>query len=218
MLWRFQRGIRAMRHLTNLGSLMPKHICKILNVSTDLLAFSMTYLPGGDISRLQALGWNDQKKQSIFMQIVNAVSFAHIHGIVHRDVKPANIVLDDSGNAVLTDFDIADLTFAATQSVYGASLGTPHFAAPEQLTGESIIAHPTADIFSLGKFLYFLFTERPPPFGGIEVGEEPIFLSRDLPDADLRRVVATSIMRNPNNRYQSVQELLDAFPSSFYVQ
>jgi tRNA A-37 threonylcarbamoyl transferase component Bud32 len=209
MLWRFQRGIRAMEHLGKLGDFAPKSIVRVVSVPRDLLSFSMQYLPGGDLERIRHLGWSQAKKIETFMQVAKAVQFAHSQGIVHRDIKPANIVLDENNNAVLTDFDIADLHFAQTQSVYAGSLGTPQFAAPEQLVAETLIAKPTADIYSLGKVLYFLLQEVPPQLGSSEPEYVPAYLAK-LEDASIRNTIVRAIQHNPSERFQSVQELMDS--------
>jgi tRNA A-37 threonylcarbamoyl transferase component Bud32 len=209
MLWRFQRGIRAMEHLGKLGDFAPKSIVRVVSVPRDLLSFSMQYLPGGDLERIRNLGWSWSKKIETFMQVAKAVQFAHSQGIVHRDIKPANIVLDENNNAVLTDFDIADLHFAQTQSVYAGSLGTPQFAAPEQLIAEAEIARPTADIYSLGKVLYFLLQEVPPQLGSSESDYVPAYLAK-LEDTTVRNTIVRAIRHNPSERFQSVQELMDS--------
>lgn len=210
MFWRFQRGIRAMQHLATDSGDPPKSMCMIRGVAGDGLAFRMDYLPGGDLSRLPKLGFSDSKKRAIFHQVCSAVSFAHASQVVHRDIKPANIVLDNEHNAVLTDFDIADLTFAVTQSV-AASLGSPHFASPEQLTGDHLVADVTADVFSLGKLLLYLHSESPPPLGwltGAARLSEPLLA--DIHDLRLRQVIGRCIQRDPAARFQSVTDLMDA--------
>src|SRR5262249_39109788 len=133
----------------------------------------------------------------------------HHYGVVHRDIKPANIVLDAQNNAVLTDFDIADLHFARTQSVFAGSLGTPQFAAPEQLMGECLEALPTADIYSLGKLLYFLLLEVSPPFGSSEPDRVPIYLQA-IDDEQLRNVIHRAISQRAEDRFQTVSEMVQA--------
>lgn len=211
MLWRFQRGIRAMQHLTDLDRIAPRSICRIEQVSGDRLAFSMQFLPGGDLSRLRQLGWSRAKKQEAFFDVANALRFAHAHGVVHRDVKPANVVLDEEGRATLTDFDIADLTFAATRSVASASLGSPHFAAPEQLLDERVVAEPSADIFSLGKLLYFLLVEGPPPLGVSDI--DGALFDHGIFDSRLRAAISGCLHARPSDRFQTVDELMDALPA-----
>jgi serine/threonine-protein kinase PpkA len=207
MLWRFLRGIRAMQHLSAQGELVPKSIIRILSTAEYSLAFAMEYLPGGDLERIRQHGWSMAKKLAIFRQVTDAVQFAHHNGIVHRDIKPANVVLDADSNAVLTDFDIADLHFARTQSVMAGSLGTPQFAAPEQLIGETLIALPTADIYSLGKLLYFLVMEAAPPLGSSEPDRTPPYLEA-VGDESLRSAIHRAIRYRPDERFQTVSEMV----------
>ncbi len=201
-----------MQHLTNLDRIAPASICRIGTVGDDLLSFAMDYLPGGDLTELQRFGWKTTKKRAVFTAVAQALAFAHDQSIVHRDVKPANIVLDAHGDAVLTDFDIADLRFAATLSVSSAALGTPHFAAPEQLLEDRDRGHPTADIFSLGKLLYFLISECAPPLGTVtwSRGDE----RNAVVNPEMREVITTCTQEDPEDRFQSVPELLRSLPSS----
>ncbi len=210
MLWRFQRGIRAMQHLTNLDRVAPRSICRIGEVAPDRLAFAMEFLPGGDLTKLRRWAWSPEKKGRVFLSVAKALSFSHNDGIVHRDVKPANIVLDSEGNAVLTDFDIADLTFAATMSVSSAALGTPHFAAPEQLLEVRAPAHPTADIFSLGKLLYYLIAEASPPLGAMWASE---LSSQLVPDRRMREIIERCTHTRASQRFQNVNDLVAELPT-----
>lgn len=207
MLWRFHRGIRAMRIFNDLGKKTPKSIVKLAGISPDTLSFSMEFLPGGDLQKIRLKGLTFKRRLELFAQVAEAVRFAHQHGIIHRDIKPANVVLDESGNAVLTDFDIADLTFASTQSVYAGGLGTPLFAAPEQLSDEGTTAHETSDIFSLGKLLYFLISESPPPMGVTEKEQIPKYLEAIRP-AIFGICIWRAIQQNPSERPQTVDDLM----------
>lgn len=218
MLWRFQRGIRAMEHLGRMGKLAPKSVVRLGQVASHRLAFSMDFLPNGDLERIANFRLGTAKKGEMFLQVAMAVRFAHQQGIVHRDIKPANIVLDGKMQAVLTDFDIADLQFAQTQSVYAGSLGTPQFAAPEQLMAGTVVAQPTADIYSLGKLLYFLDQEKPPPMGSTEADVTPRYLF-GVTDELVRTVIHKAISYESNHRYQSVDEMLEAlnYPKSSWT-
>jgi serine/threonine-protein kinase PpkA len=207
MLWRFHRGIRAMRLFSELGRRTPGSIVKLFEVGDDLLSFSMEYLAGGDLHNLLERGLTIERRILLFRQVADAVSFAHAQGVIHRDIKPANVVLRQDGSAVLTDFDIADLSFATTQSVYASSLGTPLFAAPEQLADARLAAHPSADIYSLGKLLYFLVAQKPPPLGSIEEGHIPSYL-RDVRPTVIQAAVCAALRSQPEDRPQSVGALL----------
>ena len=131
MLWRFRRSIKAMTHLA-VDRRRPDTIAPLLSVAPDTLAFTMPFLPGGNLEDVARRGWALSVKLDLFLNICQAVAFAHKVGIIHRDIKPANVVLDATGRPVLTDFDISDIKFAPRLSSAGG-LGTPIFAAPEQL-------------------------------------------------------------------------------------
>jgi len=207
MLWRFRRGIKAMQHLSSLPE-APESVVRLYNIERDELAFSMQYLSGGDLSNLEQRGWALDKKLDCFRRVCTAVSFAHRNGIIHRDIKPANVVLDEVGHAVLTDFDIADLLFAPTKSIQSAALGTPQFAAPEQLGASAVDAKPTADVYSLGKLLFFLLKEAAPPLGSTEGLHRPAYLAA-LPDA-YTAIVSRAIQHRASDRYATVDDLMEA--------
>lgn len=208
MIWRFQRGIRAMQHFHMLGRRVPKSIVSLVDIDEDLLSFSMPFLRGGDLQDLASRHLTIERRLQLFSQTCGAVRFAHDNGIIHRDIKPANVVLDAAGDAVLTDFDIADITFARTQSVMAGGLGTPQFAAPEQMMATSVEAHPTCDIYSLGKLLVFLLTQAPPPPGSIGPRESPDYL-KSIQPARFRSVIRAALQHNPSNRPQSVEGLIE---------
>jgi hypothetical protein len=213
MLWRFQRGLMAMEHFRMLGTKVPKFIVPLIDIDDDLLSFSMPFLSGGDLQTLRSRHLSLDRRLELFSQVCVAVRFAHEQGIIHRDIKPANVVLDADGDAVLTDFDIADITFARTQSVLSGGLGTPQFAAPEQLLAASLDAHPTGDIYSLGKLLVFLLTQSAPPHGSARGRRVPEYIA-DLEPARFRRPVAAALQQDPSARPQSVAEFLSLFPRS----
>jgi len=207
MLWRFQRGIRAMQHMSTMGDALPASVVRLHEVAPDGLSFSMDFLPGGDLQDLHLRGWSLRKKLDGFIDICNAVAFAHGIGVIHRDIKPANIVLTSQHRPVLTDFDIADIKFAATKSMQSSSLGTPQFAAPEQLASTSLTADVTADIYSLGKLLYFMVTEVAPPLGSTEPTQTPPYLYA-IESAGLRSAIAQAIQNDPARRFASVSEFV----------
>jgi serine/threonine protein kinase len=211
MLWRFLRGIRAMQHMSALGDLVPSSVVKLYDIAEDGLSFSMDFLPGGDLQNLSERGWSLHKKMRVFREICGAVAFAHSVGVIHRDIKPANIVLTETGSPVLTDFDIADIKFAATKSLQAAGLGTPQFAAPEQLSSRSLKAAPTADVYSLGKLLYFLVTENPPPLGSTDETHTPKYL-QSIDSPLVRAIIHRAIQDDAAARYQTVDELVRDLP------
>ena len=86
-------------------------------------------------------------------QVAEALDYAHQHGVVHRDIKPGNILVTDDGRAILTDFGLAMLRDRASQATLGDSFGTPEYIAPEQAI-DSRAASPQSDIYSLGVIVY----------------------------------------------------------------
>lgn len=207
MLWRFHRGIRALELFRNANETASRSIVQMYDVAEDLLSFSMELLPGGDLTQLRHRSFTIQDRLRVFVQVAKSVSLAHDKGVIHRDIKPANFVLNADGRPILTDFDIADLRFADDAPIYSGGLGTPLFAAPEQIMGAEDAANPTCDIFSLGKMLFYLVTEKPPPIGATDNGQTPLYLQA-VPIPALRQVIAQATRANPADRYQTVPELL----------
>ena len=145
-----------------------------------------------------------------------ALNFSHQHGIIHRDVKPANIMISDAGAVKVMDFGIAralaDTGNSVTQTA--AVIGTAQYLSPEQARGESVDAR--SDVYSLGCVLYEMLTGEPPFVGDSPVAvayqhvrEDPIPPSRKRAgiSAELDAVVLKALTKNPDNRYQSAAEM-----------
>jgi len=149
-------------------------------------------------------------------QLAAGLGAAHQREIVHRDVKPANLLLDDHGTLKIADFGIAKLIGGTDLTQTGASLGTPAYKSPEQSLGR-VVDHRT-DIWSLGVVLFELLTGRRPFDGEYEQAVVHSIISREpevLEDAhgepipeELRQVVAKAMAKDPEERYQSAEELV----------
>ncbi|MBK9643537.1 MAG: SUMF1/EgtB/PvdO family nonheme iron enzyme [Deltaproteobacteria bacterium] len=202
MLWRFRRSIKAMTHLA-VDRRRPDTIAPLLSVAPDTLAFTMPFLPGGNLEDVARRGWALSVKLDLFLNICQAVAFAHKVGIIHRDIKPANVVLDATGRPVLTDFDISDIKFATRLSSAGG-LGTPIFAAPEQLD-EGDRADERSDVYSLGRLLHYLLLERSP---GHQLEEDPTLDNLSLHSPALVAIVRRACQLDPGRRHQNVQRLI----------
>lgn len=203
MLYRFRRSIKAMERLKEHRD-APRSIVRIRSVEEDLMAFAMDYLPGGNLVEVEDRGWTLEKKIQLICEIGEAVAFAHRMGVIHRDIKPANVVLDSQGHPVLTDFDIADILFLTRLSVPSGGLGTPVFAAPEQLV-EADTATERADIYSLGRLLYYLLLERSP---GPQVEDDPALKNLGRYPAALVAIVRRAMQYKPERRYGNVEEMM----------
>jgi WD40 repeat protein/tetratricopeptide (TPR) repeat protein len=151
-------------------------------------------------------------------QAADALEYAHGMGVVHRDVKPANLLLDAGGNVWVTDFGLARLGEGAGLTVSGDLLGTLRYMSPEQaLARHGLVDHRT-DVYSLGATLYELLTLRPAVDGASKhevlhrlAFEEPVAprkLDRSVP-AELETVTLKALAKNPGERYATAQDLAD---------
>ncbi|SDP54768.1 serine/threonine protein kinase [Pedococcus dokdonensis] len=150
----------------------------------------------------------------ILHQIALALQAAHDAGVVHRDVKPANIVVDEAGYAKLTDFGIARALGEASMTQTGEVLGTPHYLAPEQAKGET--AGPLSDVYALAVVGYEMLTGQRPFSGESMVATALAHVSQPAPqlsdevDDPLRTTVMAALAKDPGLRPQSAGEFADA--------
>jgi serine/threonine protein kinase len=149
----------------------------------------------------------------IVIAIANALDYAHQHGTVHRDVKPANIMFNQDEQPILTDFGIAKMVDVAGLTASGAMVGTPAYMAPEQGMGQA--GDERADIYSLGVILYQLTTGHRPFDADTPLGvalkhinaplPPPIVVNPNLPHS-IEAVTLKALAKDPDNRYQTAQE------------
>src|SRR5215211_345235 len=149
-------------------------------------------------------------------QILGALQFAHRKGIVHRDIKPHNVLVDADGRAKVTDFGIARAGAASQMTEAGSIVGTAHYLSPEQARGGPI--DQRSDLYSVGIVLYELLTGSVPFMGDapVEIAmkhlsqtpEPPSARRHDIP-ADLDYVVLRALAKDPSERYHSA-EAMDA--------
>ena len=150
----------------------------------------------------------------ITAQVAEGLAFAHQRGVIHRDVKPANIMILDSGMAKITDFGIARMRSAEVKTQTGIVLGSPRYMSPEQVAGKR--AEPRSDIFSLGVIFYEMLTGKP-AFTGDDVTSvmyqilnvvppPPSSINPDVPPV-LDFVVAKALAKTAEDRYQDAGDL-----------
>lgn len=157
----------------------------------------------------------------LMAQISDALQYAHDRGIVHRDVKPSNILLDDHGNALLSDFGLARIEEPGASLTGSMMVGTPAFMSPEQVRGER--ADPLSDQYSLGVILYLLTTGRLPFDGDAPIAvalkqlNEPMPLVRvvspNVPES-VERVILKATAKHPEERFGSVSEMNRVFQAA----
>jgi len=182
----------------------------------------MRYVEGGQTlsGLLQGVPLPDAHIQRLIGQIAAALDYAHSRGVIHRDVKPSNVLLDEHGNCLLSDFGLAKVLFNSSHlTASGAFLGTPKYASPEQCLGSSDIDQ-RSDVYSLGVIMYEMATGRPPfdaetPMGVvIKHIHDPLPMPRtinpDLPEA-VERVILKALSKEPLARHSTAGELALAF-------
>ena len=181
---------------------------------------AMEYVEGSNLKEMLSQGRTLTYEQigDIIAQIADALDFAHSKGIIHRDVKPANIILLEGYRAKITDFGIAKIASGgANLTTTGQFLGTPNYMAPEQIKGAPVDGR--TDIFSLGICLYECLTRRK-PFGGdsltsisykiVHESFPPLGeINPQIPEA-FEDVVALCLAKDPAKRYQRGRELATA--------
>lgn len=207
---RFKLEARAMARLSH------PNIVTVHDAGEDegRLYIIMEYVPGGTLKLWMARGMSPRDVVHVVNEVASALSYAHSMSIVHRDVKPVNVLLDANGRAVLSDFGIAKvLETSAALTHAGAGVGTPEYMSPEQCRGASVDAR--ADIYALGVMLYEMLTGRTP-----FTGPSPLAIMNDRlinhpyppreanPEISpqLQEVIYRALERDPRNRYPDAHE------------
>jgi TolB-like protein/Flp pilus assembly protein TadD len=160
-----------------------------------------------------------RRAAELIAKLARAVHYAHQHGVLHRDIKPGNILLDANGEPHLTDFGLARLT--ETESTVTRTLdtlGTPSYMAPEQALGHSSQLTSTTDVYGLGAVLYHLLTGQPPFAGGTTYDTIRLLLETEprnprlwnpKTDRDLATICLKCLEKNPQHRYPSALALAE---------
>ena len=158
----------------------------------------------------------------VISQVGQALDYAHAHGVVHRDVKPTNILLDERGNCLLTDFGIARMVEGTTQiTAAGSMIGTPAYMAPEQAMGEKVEA--SADLYALGVVLYQMATGRVPFHAETPAAVLVKLASDPLPQPcqynpaiseAVEGVITKALSKRPDRRYATAGEMSEALQAA----
>ena len=153
----------------------------------------------------------------VLIDVLDGLSYAHSEGMIHRDIKPANIMLTKRGEAVVTDFGIAQILGSTSHTASGAMMGTLNYMAPEQgLQGQSDVR---SDVYSLGIVFYEMLTKRVPFDADTPLAvlmkhlNDPLPLPRKIEPAvpePLERVVLKSLAKRPEDRHQTAEEMKKA--------
>ncbi len=213
---RFRTEIKLARRVRH------RNVCAIHDYGEDhgLLFISMEYVEGVDLKRRlrETGGLDPDRAYDVAIQVAEALQAVHDAGIVHRDLKTPNIMLDAQGVARLMDFGVAKRLGAGTVTATGHIVGTPEYMSPEQARAERVDAR--SDLYALGVLTYEMFTGRvpfrgdtpistilkhlndPPPLDGAAAARIP---------APMRPVLRRALAKDPKDRYGSAREMAQAF-------
>ena len=215
-----QRFAREARTVAGLEHPNIVHTEAIEQIGDRAVAIIMEHVPGGTVrDRLRERGsLGSEEAEGILRDVANALGYAHRRGIVHRDVKPENIFLDERrGRALLSDFGIArQIDGDAGITLLGAALGTPQYMSPEQIDGQ--VVDGRSDIYSLGVLGWELLTGRRPWAGeslyGIIYKQKHEHLPRITSlrprvPANLLFAIERALVKDKKLRWQNTEEFLD---------
>ena len=225
----FRRDIRTrfLREAETAAQLSHPNIVPIYSVDEvgNLVFFVMACIDGDNLAtKLQKRGplpVDDVRRW--LLEVADALAFAHARGVIHRDIKPDNILLDSiDGRALVTDFGIAraasDSGEASRLTATGMAIGTPAYMSPEQASGDRDL-DARSDLYSLGIVAYQMLAGEPPFTGGTtpallvkHLAEVPVPVSLRRPDTpdDLSQIVMRCLEKSPEHRFQSAGEMVTA--------
>jgi eukaryotic-like serine/threonine-protein kinase len=214
---RFEREVRAVARLNH------GNVVQVYDFGTEagLAYIVMEFIEGRELKDYFDASQRLDLKTifQLMSELLDALEFAHEAGIIHRDVKPANVMVDAAGHAKLTDFGVARFTEPQGDQIdatrVGTIVGTPSYMSPEQIQSQPIDRR--SDVFSAGIIFYQLLTWQK-PFQGTQwelakkiIEDDPVWPSRlvQIP-ADIDKVVARALAKQPDRRYASARKFAEA--------
>nr|WP_277425140.1 serine/threonine-protein kinase [Pseudomonas chlororaphis] len=207
---------RFLREGKTLARLSHPHTVTIYDIGNvgHFYYMAMEYLPNGTLKERIAEGLSPQQGLVYLRQIALALGYAHAQGLVHRDVKPANILFRANGSAVLSDFGIAKSLEDHTQFTQaGFAVGTPSYMSPEQARGQQIDGR--TDLYALGVVLYEILTGKLPYIGSDSLSTALAHLTEPLPELPIAHGRCQGILRkllakDPAERFADADTLIAA--------
>ena len=213
---RFEREAKALARLSH-PNIVKIHDYGDYEGSPFLV---MEYIPGGTLKSRMGTPFNTGEAVRLLLPIAQALEYAHEHDIIHRDVKPANILLSEKGQPVLSDFGIAKILESDegnTLTGTGVGIGTPEYMAPEQCLGEEVDSR--TDIYALGIVFYEMVAGRKPYLANTPMAVIHKQISDPLPSPGsfvtglpkgVERVIFKALAKRPQDRYASMGEFAAA--------
>lgn len=213
-LERFRREAQAVARLDH-PNILPVYDYE---QAGDVVYIVMKYVNSGSLRELMGSPMDLRDSMEIISQVGLALGFAHKQGVIHRDVKPANILVGDNNWALLTDFGLAKILASGRRTTEaGVGMGTPDYMSPEQAQGLTLDGR--ADLYSLGVTLYEMLTGKTPFDGdsGIAVVvkhiTEPVKPAREIDPTipiEVEGVVMKALMKDPNQRFETAESMVAA--------
>lgn len=215
---RFERETKIIAKLEH-PAIVPVHD---VGKDNDQMFYVMRYMTGGSLSDRMTNRLSLEESMRIIQRIAGALDYAHARGVIHRDLKPGNILFDDEGNAFISDFGIAKLASGQTKLTSSGIIGTPSYMSPEQAIGENVDGR--SDIYSLGVILFEMLSGKLPyeattPLAMVvKHTNEPIphilDINPNLP-AGIENVLEKAMAKNRGLRYATASELITDLASLF---
>jgi hypothetical protein len=187
-------------------------------VADDHIFIAMEYLPGGNLKDRMSLGLGPNEALDILVQLGRALDIVHCVGVVHRDVKPHNVMFRDPKALVLVDFGVSRVSQQTSVIRAGQIVGTPTYISPDAILGR--VVDGRSDLYSTGVMLFEMLTGKP-PYTGNSVGELLLKHTRDdvprLPSqfAPYQELTARLLAKSPDERFASAAEMLNYVGSRF---
>src|SRR5947209_3902472 len=215
-LKRFRLEAEAAAHLEHPG-IVPIHE---VGERDGSCYFSMKFVEGGQLDQVaRREPMPIRRAAELIAKVARTVHYAHEHGILHRDIKPGNILLDAKGEPHLTDFGLARLVESESSVTHTLDiLGTPSYMAPEQAVGNNTAVGNATDVYGIGAVLYQLLTGHPPFAGGATYEtirllldtepRQPRLLNPKI-DRDLSTICLKCLEKDPKRRYSSALALAE---------
>ena len=222
-LQRFRQEARAVAKLTH------PNVVSVIDAGEDggypYIVFE--YVKGETLKqRIGRVGALDTQEAIAYaIEVARGLGVAHARNMVHRDIKPQNVLIDEEGRAKLTDFGISRQLEQDGVTATGRVLGTTDYVAPEQAMGKA--ADPRSDIYSLGVVLYEMLVGQVPFHADSQVGVAMKHVNEELPDVQRRRpeasaavalVVERATAKDPAERYQTIAEMIDDLETALEVE
>lgn len=205
---RFQREARIV------ASVSHRNIVTVFDVGShnDFHYMAMEFLPGGDLSSKLKQGISLQQAIAYITDIAEGLHYAASKNLIHRDIKPDNIMFAEDGRAVITDFGIArDASSESNMTMAGSVIGTPQYMSPEQ-AGAKQLDH-RSDLYSLGIILYQMLTGKTPFKGDSAISTGIMHITEAVPPLPERYrrfqdFIDVALAKNPDERFQSGKDFL----------